>query len=168
VSLFGHVEGVVNEVFESHSIPRVEKGDSLSARAGNIALEAAKHGPVPPLDFKLGKYLRDVVAHPGITKAVRGRERDAVINECTVYEFLDLATVESLESKLTDWLDAVCSAFDVHRFPGENEIDRLVHGISDISGLTRVTPFRSRTGRSIDPLQLETKILPEDENIDPP
>ena len=164
VSLFSHVEGVVHEIYGAHKIARTYPGESLSARIGNIACQAAQKVTVPRPNFRLGKYLRDIVAHPGIEKTFCEAGSQTVLTECTLYEFLDLATVEQLEGAITPWLAAVCTAFVVQRFPGENEVDTFVEGLREGSP-DAIVEWKSKTERSVDLLPfLEIKVIDDETN----
>ena len=77
---------------------------------------------------------------------------------------LDSSTVEQIEAKATSWIEAGCSAFDVKRFPSENELDDFIEGICQLCPET-IVDLKSRTERSIDPLPL--KIILNDSDKDP-
>ncbi len=69
------------------------------------------------LNFRLGKYLRDIVAHGGLTKEYEGDHGNKeTLTEDSVFEKLSVPTLERLEAMITPWLDRVCKALEVERF----------------------------------------------------
>jgi RiboL-PSP-HEPN len=66
IFLFSHLEGFVHDVEKSHSIAKGYNGSRLCDKTRNVSYEARKHGKLPYLNFRLGKHLRDLIAHPGI------------------------------------------------------------------------------------------------------
>ncbi len=118
--LFSHVEGVVNDVYEQHLIPK--KGQSLCERAQAVALAA--RAPIP--HFRLEKQLRDLVVHPGITKPFSDpRSRKGRLHQDDVFERLSIDTLRRLEQRISPWLDAVCRALKVDRFTDtKHEIEK--------------------------------------------
>jgi hypothetical protein len=116
VCFFSHLEGVVNHIESRVSIPAVQQGNRLCDRTRNIGQEARKRGRVPHVEFRLGKHLRDLVAHPGIGIDFSDRESSTVLGQEDVFERLSVQTLRGLEGKVVPWLDAVCAALKVERF----------------------------------------------------
>jgi len=147
--LFSHFEGVVNEITANKSIVVIGNSKSLSARAQAIGLEAGRRTRVPFVNFRLGKYLRDLVAHPGIEKAFRERGTTRTLNGCSVYEDLTMKTIQDLEGTVAPWIEAVCSAFGVERFPGQQSVDEFADALKELAPDATVDS-RSRTQRDVD------------------
>ena len=51
VSLFSHVEGVINEIYDAQPIKQIFPGNTFPARFGNVTREAEKRRYVPRLNF---------------------------------------------------------------------------------------------------------------------
>jgi hypothetical protein len=114
ISLFAHVEGVVNDIYAEKGLEQKRQG--LSEKAQTVADLARKRASVPFVNCRLEKYLRDVVAHPGISKAFSDPSQGEVqVDEGEVFERLDIETLRRLEQRISPWLDAVCGALKVNR-----------------------------------------------------
>jgi len=118
--LFSHLEAVVNEIHAEH--PGICHAGSLSQKVADITLEAEKHHHVPELSFRLEKHLRDIIAHPGITKSIQSHAGTITVDVSSVFEDLSLKTLDALERQLSGWLDAVCNIFGVPRFTDTERI----------------------------------------------
>ena len=150
VSLFSHLDGVLNEIYDAHEIPIIDEGNSIFVRIKNIEYEAKERGEIiPRFRCRLGKYLRDIVAHPGIEKIYRERDKNTTLTDITLYEFLDLTTLKQIEFDITKWLDTICSVFKVSRFPAENELNQLVDEMLR-THLDGIVEQKSKTERLID------------------
>jgi hypothetical protein len=113
-SLFEHVEGVVNDIYSEKALPG--KRRSLCEKAQTIAAIAGKSMAVPFVNFRFEKYLRDLIAHPGITKAFSDPSKAKLeLGEEEVFERLSIETLRELERRVSPWLDAVCVALKVNR-----------------------------------------------------
>lgn len=113
-SLFAHVEGVVNEIYAERAL--TGKRQSLCEKAQTVAVMAGKSASVPFVNFRLEKCLRDLVAHPGISKAFSDPSQARVqLGEEEVFERLSIETLRKLEQRISPWLDAVCGALKVNR-----------------------------------------------------
>ncbi len=113
--LFSHLEAVVNDIVNRKSIPEIY-GSRLCDRTKSIRSEAEKFGRVPYLNFRLEKMLRDLVAHPGVTKDFVQNDETETLDSASVFEKLDLQTLEALERKISPWIDTVCRLLNVERF----------------------------------------------------
>lgn len=116
VCFFSHLEGVVNHIEDCVTITAVHRGRRLCDRTRNISLEAKKRARIPHVEFRLGKHLRDLIAHPGIDIDFSDRESSTRLEQDDVFERLSVQTLRGLESKVVPWLDAVCVALNVERF----------------------------------------------------
>jgi hypothetical protein len=112
--LFAHLEGTVGQILLEHTneIEGADRARTLYDKTKVITREAKKRVSVPDLNFRLGKYLRDIVAHPGIEKTFGG----GTLDETVVFEKLTFQTVSELGLRIDAWLDCVCSIFNVTRF----------------------------------------------------
>lgn len=127
VFLFSHLEAVVNEILEKKNIPRLSRGTRLCDKTRDIAFEAKRSAKLPYVNFRLGKHLRDIIAHPGIEKCFRDTgDQDTRLDESDTYERLDIEVLQALEGQIIPWLDAVCSLFGVKRTEDpQRELERL-------------------------------------------
>ena len=115
--LFAHIEGVVNAIYARKTIPAVFSGDRLCDRTRNIDAEAKKHGHVPYVSFRFEKHLRDLIAHPGINVAFSDRRTfPRTLDQDSVSDHLDIATLKRLGGRISPWLDAICTNLGVSRF----------------------------------------------------
>lgn len=112
IFLFSHLEGFVNDVEQSGQISANRGGKRLCDKTWDIACEAKKYAKIPPLNFRLGKHLRDLIAHPGIEIDFYDSRLDSV----TVYEKLDLNTLKEIESQISSWVNVVSKVLNVPRF----------------------------------------------------
>jgi len=112
--LFSHLEGVVGQIIQKNTdnIEGANKANTLCDKTAVITKEAKKNGLVPDLNFRLGKYLRDIVVHPGIEKIFGGE----TIDEAAVFKKLDIDTLQNLAERVSCWLDCVCPVFSTSRF----------------------------------------------------
>jgi hypothetical protein len=130
LSLFGHMQAVLNEVCDRVGKPTLNKHDQLCHKIKKIVNEAKKIVEVPPLDFHSEKILRDMLAHPGIEILNEG---DGVIGEEVdgiTYERLDFQTLERFEAQLSPWIDSICAAFAVTRLEDMEAGYNLVAGLA--------------------------------------
>ena len=136
--LFSHVEGVVNDVYAQRSMPG--KHHSLCEKAQAVALAAARRASIPFAEFRLEKQLRDLVAHPGITKAFSDpASKKTRLDQGDVFDRLSTDTLRNLERRISPWLDAICGALGVDRFTDtKREIDRWMPILSGI-GKSKIT-----------------------------
>ena len=109
--LFAHLEGVTKAIEDRCTIPVVYDKGRLCDRTLNIGLEARKYGQLPRINFRFGKHLRDLIAHPGIEKFFEGDTLD----QGSVFEKLDVSTLRALQAQISPWLDAVCRNLGVER-----------------------------------------------------
>jgi hypothetical protein len=112
--LFSHLEAVVNEILGEH--PGIRRDGSLSQKVANITLEAQKDHHILEPSFRLEKHLRDIIAHPGITKSIQSQAGTIIVDMSNVFEDLSLKMLDTLERQLSDWLDPICKIFGVSRF----------------------------------------------------
>jgi hypothetical protein len=119
LSLFSHVEGVLNNICEQIKVSEKIKNGPLHSRICFIGNEAKKHNNIPDINFRLGKYMRDIIAHPGIDKAFEGGER---VDEVSVYEKLTPESLTEIAATLDNWLSAVCHALKIERFTDTEKI----------------------------------------------
>ena len=128
--LFSHVEGVVNDIFEQKSIPGNRQ--SLCEKALAIASVARRYAAIPFVNFRLEKQMRDLVAHPGITKAFSDpSSKKTRLDQNEVFERLSIDTLRGLEQRISPWLDAVCSALKVDRYTDtKREIEKCMPVLS--------------------------------------
>jgi hypothetical protein len=112
--LFSHLEGVVNYACDQLPAPsKIRKKSTLDERRRFVHTEAERRGHVPELNFRLGKYLRDILAHPGIEKTFENEEK---LDEVSVYEKLTPESLEEIGDLVDRWLNAVCTALVIERF----------------------------------------------------
>ena len=91
---FAHVEGVVKHIEEGLNLPPEITNRPLYRRMQNITQKAKRKGHrVPSIEFRIEKFLRDIVAHPGIEKGFRDPEEDTILTQGDVYERLDIETL---------------------------------------------------------------------------
>jgi hypothetical protein len=114
-----HVEGVLNNICERIKVSEKIKNGPLHSRICFIDNEAKKHNNIPDINFRLGKYMRDIIAHPGIDKAFEGGER---VDEVSVYEKLTPESLTEIAATLDNWLSAVCHVLKVERFTDTERI----------------------------------------------
>ena len=70
-----------------------------------------------------------------------------VLDQGAVYERLDLEALDRIESQISPWIDAVCSAFRVSRFEDtQNALAEFVQELSSY-GLTP-TPAEDETQKA--------------------
>jgi len=133
--LFSHLEAVVKDIGDCRQIPNLTKRQRLRLcdKTENITREAEKHGKIPILNFRLGKHLRDLIAHPGIEidfpNAPGGK-----LDSTSVFDDLDLSTLDALEVQISSWIDAVCAALASSRF---TDTKQLVTELSESMGRTK-------------------------------
>lgn len=108
-SLFSHIDGVANAIGSQRSIPNFIERAPLCDRTFAIGNEARKHGPLPYINFRIEKHLRNLIAHPPF-------EQDGDSGQQVVFEKLDVPTLRKLEKQIDPWLDAVCKNLGVDRF----------------------------------------------------
>lgn len=113
INLFSHFEAVVLDIEKKHPKLKSRRRLKLYEKTILISREARKYKRIPPLNFRTGKHLRDIIAHPGIEMNYAGRRRK--LDFVSLFDELDLATLEKLETRLVGWLDAVCDALRVER-----------------------------------------------------
>ena len=113
LSLFGHLEAVVNETCDKIKRPAL-KDKSLCQRMNVLANEVRSIAHVSPIVFQAEKNLRDMIAHPGIEKSfdVSGGNSE---DYGATYERLDFQALERVEALISPWIDAICAAFVVTR-----------------------------------------------------
>lgn len=138
--LFSHLEAVVKDIEDCRQIPNLTNRHRLRLcdRTENIGREAEKLGKIPRLNFRLGKHLRDLIAHPGIevnfTNAPGGK-----LNFTSVFEELNFTTLESLEAQISSWIDAVCSALGTARFTDTKHlVTELAENMGQVNRLREV------------------------------
>lgn len=138
-SLFSHFDAFVEEVCESqklcessHDIPLYKK--SLAIRD---CLKTMGHS-LPPLDFRFGKGLRDVTAHPtSMPSALRGLERENHI--ALLYETLSLQMLEELGKQIGDWCDAVSQITQHPRFSNTKQaVTRIAEKLGKVGRLKKI------------------------------
>jgi hypothetical protein len=127
IFLFSHLEGFVNDVEHFRNIPNIRNGSRLCDKTWNIAHEAKKYGRLPYLNFRLGKHLRDLVAHPGIEISFWG-EDSKKLDSVSVFEELTLNSLKALESQISEWIDAVSAALNVPRFTDTEKLVTELRG----------------------------------------
>ncbi|MDX6443123.1 MAG: hypothetical protein QOH71_197 [Blastocatellia bacterium] len=121
--LFSHLEAIVKDIGDHRQIPNLTKRQRLRLcdKTENITREAEKHGKIPVLNFRLGKHLRDLIAHPGIEidfpNAPSGK-----LDSTSVFEDLDLSTLDALEAQISSWIDAICAALGISRFTDTKQL----------------------------------------------
>lgn len=128
IFLFSHLEGFVNDVEKYKKIPVIYMKGTLCDRTLNIYHEVKKYKKLPYLNFRLGKCLRDLIAHPGIEKFYKDGKR---LDTVSVFEELNLTTLEELESQISIWIDAVSTVLNVDRF---TDTKRLVTQLGEKLG----------------------------------
>jgi len=133
--LFSHVEGIVNEIYEQKPIKAGRRGRAglcEKAQAVAVAASQAAETPIPFVNFRLEKVLRDLVVHPGITKAFSDpRSGETHKDQEDVFKELDIETLRGLEQRVSPWLDAVCGALGAARFTDtRGELEKLTPIIS--------------------------------------
>ena len=132
--LFAHFEGIVGQILLEYAdkIEGADKAWTLNKKTELITREAKNRVSVPDLpdlNFRLGKYLRDIVAHPGIEKTFGGE----TVDETVVFEKLIIQTVNELGLKIDAWLDRVCYIFKVTRFTDTKAmIEQVAEGLGSI------------------------------------
>jgi hypothetical protein len=112
---FAHMEGVLSHICAEQTI---SNRGSLCEITKRVEAEARKvDSAIVTLNFRLDKYLRDIVAHGGLTKMYEDEygEKEALTQD-SVFEKLSVATLEALEAIISPWLDRVCQALRVDRF----------------------------------------------------
>jgi hypothetical protein len=140
IFLFAHLEGVAERIqkVKKDEIPGVQGKRRLCDLTRCIAREARRRGCLPYLSFKRWKFLRDIVAHPGIDKADYDSPKRSV-DETTVFEELTCDSLAELDSMITSWLDAVCNAFGMERLVDTKKIvEGLANKIGTPSGTTEL------------------------------
>jgi hypothetical protein len=119
ICLFGHIEGVVNEIHKQKKLPKTRK---LSDRINNVEQEAKKCSHVPFINFNLEKTLRDLIAHPGICKTFSQKQtEETILDQNSVFEHLSIANLRKFERQINIWLDQVCVNLKVLRFTDTNK-----------------------------------------------
>ncbi len=104
LSLFSHLEGVLNNICKYIGVWDKIKNRPISYRINYIDGEAKKHATIPNINFRLGKCMRDVLTHPGIEKAFEiGRS----VDEISVYEELTIESLDEIGAMLDKWLLSV-------------------------------------------------------------
>jgi hypothetical protein len=69
---------------------------------------------LPPINFGLGKGLRDVAVHPATL--LSNLDGVARVDQCTIYNLLSVQFLEDLGKQLGDWCDAVSTITGHPRF----------------------------------------------------
>jgi hypothetical protein len=115
LSCFAHMEGVLNYICSERTIS--DKG-RLCDKTKRVEAEARMvDSGVESLNFRLGKHLRDIVAHAGLTKEYEDEHgKKETVTQDSVFEKLSVETLEGLEASISPWLDRVCQALSVERF----------------------------------------------------
>lgn len=138
--LFSHLEAVVKEIENQEQIPNIanRKRLRLCDKIQNITHEASKRRTIPHLNFRLGKHLRDLVAHPGI-EIDHASAPGGNINYTSVFEELDLPSLEALEIKISSWIDAVCTALGTTRLTDtEHLATELAQSIGEVNTIKEI------------------------------
>lgn len=143
ICLFSHVESVVNEIECSRSLSTNKrlnkKRPSLNEKIEDITHEANEQNKISPMNFILGKHLRDIIAHPGIKKNFQGGKREEELNVASVFEKLDLATLQDIDTEISRWIEAVCKIFTVSRFTDtEQEVLDLAKALGNTTMIREV------------------------------
>jgi hypothetical protein len=127
--LFAHLEGTVGQILleRANEIPGAGTARTLCDKTIVISEAAKNRSSVPDLNFRLGKYLRDVIVHPGIQKTFGGE----VVDETAVFDKLTIQTVDELGQRIDAWLNGVCSGFKVTRF---TDTKAMVEEIAQVLG----------------------------------
>jgi hypothetical protein len=113
LALFSHFEGVLNNICaQTHASKKIKNG-SLSSRISYVKEEAGTCTDLPNLNFRLGKYLRDILAHPGIEKAFEAKEK---MDEISVYEKLTVESLKEIGNMIDRWLSIVTNVLHIERF----------------------------------------------------
>jgi len=112
---FAHMEGVLIHICAEKKIS--DKG-RLCDITKRVEAEAGKFdSDIVSLNFRLGKHLRDIVAHGGLTKEFEDEHgQKETLTQDSVFEKLSVVTLEGLEAIISPWLDRVCQALGVERF----------------------------------------------------
>ena len=130
---FSDMEGVLNHIC---TLKGISDRGSLDDRAKRVEDEARNiNSGIPSLSFRLGKCLRDLIAHAGITKKHEEDGHKEMLTQETVFERFSIATLRGLEDSISPWLDQICQALGVERFTdteGEcKEVGRLFADIGN-------------------------------------
>jgi hypothetical protein len=112
---FAHMEGVLKHICAEKKIS--DKG-RLCDITKRVEAEARKiDSGIASLSFRLGKHLRDIVAHAGLTKEYEDEHgKKETLTQDSVFEKLSVSTLEGLEAIISPWLDRVCQVLAVERF----------------------------------------------------
>lgn len=112
--LFSHLEGVVHQLMLEINdfLPDENMPHTLCDKTKVISRIARQQTKVPDLGFRLGKYLRDIIVHPGAEKFFGGKS----LGESEVFEKLNTQTIRAISERIDAWLNCVCSIFEVSRF----------------------------------------------------
>ena len=113
LALFSHFEGVLNNICAQIHAPNKIKNGSLRGRIDYVKNEATKYSNLPDLNFRLGKNLRDILAHPGIEKTFELEEK---MDEISIYEKLTVESLKEIGNMIDKWLSIVTSALKMERF----------------------------------------------------
>jgi len=130
LSLFGHLEAVVNEICDIIQKPAL-KDRSLCKRIDILIQDARRIAHVPPIVLAPGKPLRDMIAHPGIEKTFDQVPEDYG----ATYERLDFQALEQFEAQISPWIDGICSAFRVNRLEdAEGALKEFTEHLGKLTG----------------------------------
>jgi hypothetical protein len=149
ISLAAHVEGVVNNVCArltspGNALPKLNLSKQqqtfrgkIDALATHAREEMATMLPPIPMRFKL---VRDIIAHPGITKTDRETEpqKHETLTEIEVYD-LSVDEVRRQGVAISTWLDRLCETYDMERV--ENT-EGSVRELAEALGGSREPPRR--------------------------
>jgi len=135
--LFAHLEAVVNYIYDvkNDELKSFKNQESLDKRTKHIGeIIKSKKIRLPYINFKEGKKMRNIIAHPdGKTK--KGNE----IDSRKIFNDLNVETLEELGLMIKDWLDVVCDYFKIARMMDSK---KQVGNISEIL-------FKNRNSKEI-------------------
>lgn len=147
-ALFSHLEGVTYNICVQQALGKIKRS-SLGCRINYIQAEAEKHTKdLPILDFELGKKLRDILAHPGITKSFENKNPGKVsvcaestteslqkkrLSQGSVYEELTIESLQDIGTMIDKWLSSVTNALNIDRFKDTRKmVDELAAKIGTV------------------------------------
>src|ERR1043166_1061397 len=140
--LFSHLEAVIKDIEKCRHVPQIthprRRWPTFYDRIQNITREASNHGKISPLNLGRGKHLRDLVAHPGIEIKLKNALGET-IDFTSLFEELDLATLEPPEAEISFWIDSVCAVLGTSRLTDtEQLITELSNSIGAVTSIKEV------------------------------
>jgi len=135
--LFAHLEGVIGNIIRANksNIENIERANTLCDKTTALTKEVGKEASVPELNFRLGKYLRDIIVHPGIEKTFGGE----TIDDTAVFSKLNIESLTQLSTRISAWLDCMCRHFGTERF---TDTESMVREFADVLGTDYVVEER--------------------------